>query len=306
MNLRRLGESGFIERTKKIFGRFPGVISGIGEDAAVLPYSKKEYLLFTTDAVREGTHFALGEKGFYSKKATPFQIGWKALAVNLSDIAAMGGKPLYALVALGAPTHLPVSFYDELTKGIKAAAKAFGVAVVGGDTDRTRKLSVTVALIGTVEKERCIFRRGAKVGDCIFVTGTLGGSRKGKHLSFIPRVKEARRLTKDFRLNAMIDLSDGLAKDLTHICEESQVGARVDGEAIPISKGSNLRSALNDGEDFELLFTLSPRDAGSLLQRKNLLGLQVSRIGKIVEKSKGFRLQTAKGTIPLRGGFKHF
>ncbi|MBI4437031.1 MAG: thiamine-monophosphate kinase, partial [Candidatus Omnitrophica bacterium] len=143
-------------------------------------------------------------------------------------------------------------------------------------------------------------------GDCIFVTGTLGGSRKGKHLSFIPRVKEARRLTKDFRLNAMIDLSDGLAKDLTHICEESQVGARVDGEAIPISKGLNLRSALNDGEDFELLFTVPPREMNRLLQRKTRLSFRISEIGKIVAKEKGIRLHIGKAIIPLQGGFRHF
>lgn len=298
---------GLIGRIEKILGNFPGVIQGIGDDAAVLPYTQKEYLLFTTDAVREGTHFTLSKKGFYFKKATPFQIGWKALGVNLSDIAAMGGEPLYAVVALGAPTHFPISFYDELIQGIKECARKFKVAIVGGDTDRTEKLSVAVSLVGTVEKNRCIFRHGAKVGDLIFVTGTLGGSRKGKHLTFTPRVKEARLLTKHFRIHSMIDLSDGLAKDLTHICQESGVGAMVDGEAIPISKGSNLRSALNDGEDFELLFALPPREAKFLLQRKRRLGFRVTEIGKIVPKNKGVRLfYRGKKTIPLKGGFRHF
>lgn len=297
---------GLIRRFKRQFGRRSGVVMGIGDDAAVLPYSKKEYLLLTTDAVREGVHFALGKKGFYAKKATPFQIGWKALCVNISDIAAMGGIPRYAVVALGAPAHLPLSFYDGVVMGIKAAARKFGVAVVGGDTDRTRHLTVAVALAGTVEKKRCVFRHGAKRGDAIFATGTLGGSRKGKHLTFTPRLKEARFLTKHFRLTSMIDLSDGLAKDLSHICQESGVGARVEGEVIPASKGSDLRSALNDGEDFELLFTLSPREAKRLLQRKRRLGFRVTEIGKTVSKSSGIRLHTGKKSIPLQGGFRHF
>jgi len=306
VDLHKIGEFGFIQRVKKILGNFPGVIQGIGDDAAVLPYFKKEYLLLTTDAVREGIHFTLGKKGFYSKKATPFQIGWKALAVNVSDIAAMGGVPRYAVVSLGVRIDLPVSFYDELTRGLKALAKKFNVAIVGGDTDRTQRVSVTIALIGTVEKARCIFRRGARVGNSIFVTGLLGGSRKGRHLTFIPRVKEARLLTKYFRLSSMIDISDGLAKDLAHICQESEVGAVVNGEAVPISKGSTLNSALNDGEDFELLFTVSPRETKRLLQKKNRLGFRISEIGKIVAKEKRIRIHIGKTIIPLQGGFRHF
>ena len=306
MTLQRLGEIGLIQRTKKMLGSDPRVLRGIGDDAAVLPFTKKEHLLFTIDAVREGTHFTLKKAAPYSQKATPFQIGWKALGVNLSDIAAMGGIPLYAVVSLGARKEDPVSFYDQITLGMKSLAKLFDVVIVGGDTDSSGKLEITIAMIGTVEKERCILRSTARVGDVILVTGTLGGSRRGRHLSFMPRVKEARSLTKNFRITSMIDLSDGLAGDLAQICRESNVGAIVEEKAIPISKGATLHSALNDGEDFELLFTLSPRDAGILLQKQKMLGLRVSKIGKIVEKSKGIRLQTAKGTIPLKGGFRHF
>ena len=306
MRLSQIGELGLIQRTKKILGDDPRVLRGIGDDAAVLPFTKKEHLLFTIDAIREGTHFALKKVPLYPQKATPFQIGWKALGVNLSDIAAMGGIPLYAVVSLGARKGDPVSFYDQITLGIKTLAKLFDVAIVGGDTDRSEKLEITVSMIGTVEKERCILRSTARAGDVILVTGTLGGSRRGKHLSFMPRVKEARVLTQHFRLTSMIDLSDGLAGDLAQICRESHVGAIVEKEHIPILKGTTLHSALNDGEDFELLFTLSPRDAGILLQRKNLLGLQVSKIGKIVAKKNGIHLHIGNKIMPLEGGFRHF
>ena len=306
MKLQHIGEHGLIERTKQLLGNDPRVIRGIGDDAAVLPYTQKEYLLLTIDAVREGVHFTLKKVSPYFQKASPFQIGWKALGVSLSDIAAMGGVPRYAVVSLGARKEDPVSFYDEVTLGIKTLAKAFDVSVVGGDTDRSEKLEITIAMIGTVEKKRCILRSTARAGDAILVTGTVGGSRRGKHLSFMPRVKEARTLTGHFRLTSMIDLSDGLAGDLAQICRESNVGAIVEEKDIPISKGATLQRALNDGEDFELLFTLSPRDAGMLLQRQKMLGLRVSKIGKIVAKKERIRLRTAKGTIPLVGGFRHF
>ena len=304
--LRDIGELGFIQRVKKILGDDPRVIRGIGDDAAVLPFTKKEHLLFTIDAIREGVHFTLKKAPLYPQKATPFQIGWKALGVNLSDIAAMGGIPLYAVVSLGVRKEDPVSFYDEITLGMKTLARLFDVAVVGGDTDRSEKLVLTIAMIGTVERERCILRSTARVGDVILVTGNLGGSRQGKHLTFMPRIKEARILTKNFRVTSMIDLSDGLAGDLAQICRESGVGALVEEAQVPISKGATLHSALNDGEDFELLFTLSPRDAGILLQRQKMLGLRVSKIGKITAKKEGIRLRTTKGTVPLTGGFRHF
>lgn len=306
VSIASIGELGLIQRIKKILGDDPRVIRGIGDDAAVLPFTKKENLLFTVDAVREGTHFTLKQSTFYSQKATPFQIGWKALGVNLSDIAAMGGKPLYAVVSLGAKKEYPVTFYDQVTLGIKTLAKAFDVLIVGGDTDRSERVEVTVAMIGTVEKNRCVLRSTARIGDALLVTGTLGGSRRGKHLSFMPRLTEARTLTKNFRLTSMMDISDGLAGDLSQICRESDVGAVVEEKAIPVSKGATVQSALNDGEDFELLFTMSPRDAGILLQKQRLLGLQVSKIGKIVEKKKGISLNSAKGAAPLKGGFRHF
>jgi len=306
MNLSQVGETGLIQRFRRILGEGPGVIRGIGDDAAVLPYTQKEYLLFATDAVREGVHFILKKGPFYTSPATPYQIGWKALGINLSDIAAMGGIPRYAVVSLGATQNHPVSFYEGIMKGMKAMAKKFNVSVVGGDTDRTEKLSITVAILGTVEKKRCVFRSGAKPGDLIFVTGKLGGSRKGRHLTFTPRVKEARILTKYFRLSAMIDISDGLAGDLAQICRESRVGAVIGGKAVPLSKGATLESALNDGEDFELLFTLPPREAGRLIMKRIRFEFPTTPIGRIVPKKEGIHIYIGNKKSPLTGGFRHF
>ncbi|MFH1857300.1 MAG: thiamine-phosphate kinase [Candidatus Omnitrophota bacterium] len=299
MKLLRLGEFGLIKRIKETVGRMPHAVEGIGDDAAVLPWTEKEDLLFTTDMILEDVHFTL-------KGATPFDIGWKALGVNLSDIAAMGGLPLYAVVALGAPVKLPVTFYDHLIWGMKVLGQRFDTLIVGGDTDRSEKLIVSIALLGKVERQNAVLRSGSRVGDILCVTGTLGGSRKGKHLSFIPRLLEARCLVKHFRPSAMIDVSDGVASDVRRICEESGVGALVEGSAIPLSKGVTVKEALTDGEDFELLFTLPPQKASRLLRKKELLKCPVTAIGKIVPQKSGIHLRTAKGTVSLKEPIHHF
>ena len=261
MKLSQLGEFGLIDALKVHAPISKSVIRGIGDDTAVLPYSKSEYLLFTTDMLAEGTHF--------TRHMSPQSIGRKALACNISDIAAMGGKPTFAVVSIGLPRNLTLSFIKDVYKGIERTAKAFNVSIVGGDTIKTDKIVINIALLGLVERKYLVARDGAKSGDWIFVTGPLGGSFKsGRHLDFIPRVSQARFLVENFKPNAMMDISDGLAGDLNHILKASQVGAKLDFASIPRNKGITLSQALNDGEDFELLFTLSPVKARALMDRQ--------------------------------------
>jgi thiamine-monophosphate kinase len=197
----------------------------------------------------------------------PQLIGHKALACNISDIAAMGGYPTFAVVSIGMPKDLPVRFMKDVYQGIAKIARTFNVSIVGGDTIRTDKIVINIALLGLVEKKNLITRDGAKSGDWIFVTGPLGGSLKsGRHLTFSPRLAQARFLVAEFKPNAMMDISDGLSGDLNHILKASQVGARLDHATIPRHQGVNVTQALNDGEDFELLFTLSAKKSRLLMQ----------------------------------------
>jgi thiamine-monophosphate kinase len=258
MQVSQIGEFGLIDTLKKYAPVSKAVIKGIGDDTAVLPYNKKEYFLLTTDMLAEDTHF--------TRSMPPQGIGHKSLACNISDIAAMGGWPTYAVVSIGLPRNLSVKFIKDAYKGMQRTAWDFNVSIVGGDTIKTDKIVINVALLGLVEKKCLTCRDGAKIGDWIFVTGALGGSLKsGRHLNFIPRLSQARFLVTKFKPNAMMDISDGLSGDLNHILEASRVGARLDFSSIPRHKGVSLPQTLNDGEDFELLFTLSPPKARSLM-----------------------------------------
>jgi thiamine-monophosphate kinase len=182
----------------------------------------------------------------------------------------------------------------------------YKVNLVGGDLSKSERLIVDVSMLGMVEKNNLVLRNGAKKGDIIFVTGKLGGSIQGKHLKFTPRIKEARFLVKNFKLNSMIDISDGLAQDLGHILKESKQGAAIYEELIPQDKKArSLNDALYMGEDFELLFTMSHSDAGRLLARNHL---DYKPIGEIMEKKYGLRLVDKKGKerIIKPCGFRHF
>jgi len=307
--LKNIGEFGLIERIKAKTSVDKSVICGIGDDAAVLRLNKNKSLLFTSDILIEDVHFK-------RKDATPYQIGRKALAVNISDIAAMGGIPKYALLSVGLPSDLTLKFVDCLYLGIRKLAENFKINIVGGDTSSGKKLIISVSLIGEVKNKELVTRSGAKKGDIIFVTGSLGMSWKNKHLNFRPKLEEARTLVKNFRLSSMIDISDGLSSDLWQVAKASKVGAVLFENLIPLAKGVKALAkkkkknpvdlALNSGEEFELLFTLSPSEARKLVDSN--LDFPFTCIGEIIAAEHGLQLidrhQQLRRLEP--GGFRHF
>ena len=303
--MKTIGEFGLIRQirnTTRVSN--PAVLMGIGDDTAVIRGSSKKDMLFTTDMLIEGIHFEITE-------ASPYEIGRKALAVNLSDIAAMGGWPTVAVVAVGLPPDLPPKFVRELYEGIEDLASSFNVSIVGGDTNRSGKIVISVALLGEVEKNKALLRSGAKEGDVIFVTGLLGGSYASKwHLNFIPRLEESRFLSRHFKIHAMIDISDGLASDIHRVCEESGVGAILSQEAIPVSPFAKKReAALTDGEDFELLFTLSPKEAARLTLYSSDRNIgPFWPVGKIVPRRQGIKMTGPRGSVKdlPEKGYDHF
>jgi thiamine-monophosphate kinase len=312
MKLKDIGEFGLIEKLKKHAATGTETIIGIGDDTAVLASPHKGMLiLLTTDMLVEGVHFDLS-------KANPHRIGWKALGCSLSDIAAMGGLPRAAVVSLGASADVSVECCMEIYRGINDLARRFNCGVVGGDTVRHNGgIVISVSVMGEVERERVALRSGARPGDTVWVTGRLGGSIKERHLSFIPRIEEARFLTEHFSIRAMMDLSDGLGSDLYRIAEASRVGFRIERERLPVNADASgdleeeaaIHAALYDGEDFELLFTLptsdNEKDFASAFSSRFDCG--VSRIGTVMEPEHGVTLIGPEGERPLReGGFSHF
>jgi thiamine-monophosphate kinase len=290
------------------------VIAGAGDDCAVLDLGLADrWVLFKTDAVVEGIHF--------TRETPPERIGHKALARALSDIAALAGTPGSALVTLALPKEFDPKRIQSIYAGMNALAQRYGVAIVGGETTTNpERLLISLALLGTVSKDKCPLRSGAKAGDAIFVSGELGGSLAAKHLEFEPRLVEARWLTAHFSIHSMIDLSDGLAGDLRHILKASHVGAELLSSAIPISRAARLQSksessakppllaALTDGEDFELLFTVASRHAVPLLDgwEKQFPALPLTCIGRISARS-GLTLRDQHGVKPLTAhGYTHF
>ncbi len=297
MFIEELGEFGLIERIKKQIRTDASVIKGIGDDCAVLKFSPQKYLLFTCDMIVEGVDF--------TAKDGRALVGRKALAVCVSDIASCGGVPRHALVTLGIPPKTKVEDIDRIYKGLNVTAKEFKVNIVGGDISKAPKLAVDVSLLGEVEKKKLVLRSGAKPGDIIFVTGSFGGSIKGKHLIFTPRLKEARYLTDKFKINAMIDVSDGLLQDLGHILKESKTGAVIYEDLIPVSPWADgLKSALSDGEDFELIFTLSLESA----RRLKKTGREFIPIGEVTAEKFGVNLLDKRGKLKKikPEGFTHF
>lgn len=257
--LKQIGEFGLIELIRKKSPVFKSTFVGIGDDAACLAGTGKRFALLSTDVMVEGIDFTF-------RLATPEQVGRKALAINLSDIAAMGGEPHAALVGLVLPKSATLKSLMRFHQGMSKLARAYRVSLVGGDLSRGPCWVVAVSIYGTVSQGKAVLRSGARPGDLICVTGSFGGSIAKKHLDFAPRIREGQFLAKT-GATAMIDVSDGLLQDLEHVLGASKVSADLWLDKIPVSrdavrlsrgeKQKALKRALTDGEDFELLFTLA-------------------------------------------------
>jgi thiamine-monophosphate kinase len=309
----------------------PQVILGIGDDCAALALNRTDYLLWTVDTLVEGVHFDLA----YTSLS---QLGWKSLTVNLSDIAAMGGEPRQALLSLGWPPARDRRLALEFAAGLAQAAREYGVAVIGGDTVASPGgLIVTVTLTGQVPAAQMLRRSGAKPGDLIFVTGPLGEAAAGleilrqglslapdlqeplieAHLRPRPHLQAGSLLARQGLASALIDISDGVATDLYHICQAGGVGARINRTGVPVSPRVQaaaphlgrdpLDLALTGGEDYLLLFTCPPAQAGRLPQSFTGAGLAPPLLlGHIVSGDRVI-LETPAGQVDISGrGYDHF
>ncbi len=274
----------------------------IGDDTAVIAGSGGSKWLFTTDVIVDGVDFI-------HSKIAPQMAGRKAVAVNLSDIAAMGGTPVAFVAALGIPKGFSEAWIEKFYKGMTAIAKKYGTLFTGGDISRSKDFFCSVAMLGIAPEKGAVLRSGARAGDWIGVTGKFGGSIREHHYVFEPRVAEGKYLAQYFRPHAMIDVSDGLAQDLGHILKASGVGAAIEIQKIP-KNGVSLEQALTDGEDFELLFTMGETQKEKLERgwRKKFPRTPLSWIGRI-QKEKGIRWldHTKPVRLPFEiKGFRHF
>ena len=292
----------FARRSKLSAADFP---IGIGDDMAEVRLGEGSSVLVTTDMLLDGVHFDL-------RTATLKQVGYKAMAVSLSDCAAMATVPI-AVVSVALPKRFGEEELKQLHCGIALASDKFRCPLVGGDITRWKAeepFAISVAMLSKVAANKPIKRSGAKVGDSICVTGTLGGAGGGRHLEFEPRVKEAIKIARQAVVNSMIDISDGLSSDLNRICRASGVGVVIDAERIPISDEARKRkepldSALNEGEDFELLFTLSEKDCRRLLERWDG-PITITQIGTVTDTGK-MQIKMPDGRVGdlEAGGYDH-
>ena len=324
MKLRDLGEFGLIERIERAARRSRvstrGLVVGIGDDAAVLRPPAGEDWVVTTDALVEGTHFRWTNQSARS-------IGRRALVANLSDLAAMGARPLGFVFALAAPPSLEVRTFDGLLAGLLREAEAHGCPLIGGNVSRARQTSITITAQGSVLRGRALLRDSARVGDRISVTGTLGGAARELARAAaggsvrgvpIPRLRAGRALARRPDVGACIDISDGLLADLDHVLDRSGCSAKLDLASVPRPPRFEAACrrvgadptwlATRGGEDYELLFTLRSRGAArrcaasgpakpTVAMLSHRLGVAVTEIGKIVRRAPGRR---------IRAGWRHF
>jgi thiamine-monophosphate kinase len=282
------GEFAFIDWLRRRTPSAERVLIGPGDDTAALSWSGGMPCLVTTDMLLDGSCFRLDEVG-------PRRVGRKAMAVNLSDIAAMAGMPVAAVVSVGLPRTGGRALAEELYLGLREVADAFETPIVGGDTNSwDGPLVINVTVLGepgaSATGVRAVRRNGAVVGDWLLATGPFGGSILGKHLDVTPRVYEALLLHQAADLHAMIDVSDGLAADVEKLCVESRCGAVLRAELIPIAPAAHemadglspLQHALGDGEDFELVFAVSPEDGRRLIATQPVPGITLCHIGECV------------------------
>jgi thiamine-monophosphate kinase len=292
-----LGEDALVDR---LAGMLPGgrdLVVGPGDDCAAVrvPGVGNNLLLLKTDCVVEGVH--------YLPDDAPGKVGHKAIARALSDVAAMGGRPAHALVTLVLPPTRTVAYARALYRGLAKTATAYGVTVAGGETARPAPGGtgmISVALTGHVARAQICLRSGGRPGDRLFVTGKLGGSIKGRHLTFQPRIAEAQWLVEHAKPSAMMDLSDGLGTDLPRLAKASSCGWEIHPDALPRHRGCDITAALGDGEDYELLFAIPRRRSAELETRwsKRFPNTPLNAIG---------HLREADTALPSLGaGWVHF
>lgn len=332
MKLKEIGEFGFIDRFAGLFGNLvPLNMRGIGDDCAVMPINEIEDLIITTDMMVEDIHFL-------SDKITPFQLGYKSLAVNLSDIAAMGGTPVASFLSIAVPANTDVEYLDEFILGFKVLSEKHNVPLLGGDTTRSpEKLTVNVCVLGKCAKNKAVLRSTARNGDIICVTGYLGDSSAGlkasiegmtgsedseylisRHYLPVPRLEEGRLLASMRGVNSMMDISDGLASDLFRILKASGKSAVVDIELLPLSPGllricgekgwNTFDLAVSGGEDYELLCTVS-QDNYEYVKNKFKLesDKELFRIGTVLNGSAIIKWTKGKKPVDVSNkGFDHF
>jgi thiamine-monophosphate kinase len=300
----------FINSIKAVLPEpFNPVIKSIGDDCAIIPFTKTKDMLITSDMSVEGTHFS-------RKYFKPFEIGARSMAVNISDICAMGGYPRYAIVSIGFPSSIKKTYIDLIYRGISNYAENYSTDIIGGDTVLSPEISISITLIGDVEKGRALRRDTAKPGDAIFVTGTLGDSYAGlkvlsnkrtkvlkaheymtvrRHLMPVPAFIEGRTLLKSNLVNACMDISDGLVSDIKRISEQSGTGAEIWADKLPVSfstgktaaqfKDNVTDYALYGGEDYVLLFTSPEKNFDKLMNCAQKNGIKIFRVGRITKKN---------------------
>jgi thiamine-monophosphate kinase len=295
MKLRDIGEDRLLDRLLSRLSLGKEVVNGPGDDCAVVETCDHQNLLvLKTDCVVAGVHFL--------PTASALDVGWKAMMRPLSDFAATSAVPQSALITLITPEQTNIEWVEQLYRGLGRAAKRFKVSIVGGEMSGTSgPVAISVSVVGFVERNRCVSRRGGKAGDDLFVTGRLGGAVKKKHLQFIPRIVESRWLTRNFPVHAMMDLSDGLGADLPRLAKASRVGFTIEMENLPLARGAKIDNAISEGEDYELLFAISPRERTRLEREwpKKFRKLPLTRIGRL-------NPQSAIGNPQLRSGYVHF
>lgn len=331
MQLKKVGEFGLIDIiSKQAAGPHPSVIKGIGDDAAVVKAAANQCLLITTDILKEGVHFK-------KNSTSPYLLGKKSISVNLSDIAAMGGSPLYYLVSISAPAGTSLEFVKKLYQGMDKQAQRFNTFLLGGDTVSSRDtISISITLLGKAPKENIVYRKGAKKGDLIYVTGFLGDAALGllmienysripgrnplvrKHLDPVPRIEEGKQIARLKAAGSMIDISDGLMADLRHILTQSRVGAKIRLSALPLSSQYRKHClelsndfyypALCGGEDYELLFTVNPQNRKKVENLAKRITTPLTCIGEITGNPSELAVLDEKGQrVPCKEeGYKHF
>lgn len=290
--LRDIGEDALIDRLTGLVPQDADPLAGPGDDCAVIDQGHPTLLLLKTDALVEHVHFL--------PSAPARAVGWKAVARVISDFAAMGGKPEHFLITLALPPEMEIGWVEDFYRGMGDCLGKFGGFLAGGETSGVPSGSaavISISATGSVPRGQLVLRSTAKPGDTLFVTGTLGGSIHGKHLDFTPRLREAEWLVTHFKPTAMMDLSDGLGKDLPRMAAASGCGFSIVEAGLPITAGATAAEAIGDGEDFELLFCVSESSAGPLLESWPFPDIPLTRIGQMVEAREG---------TSLTGGWEHF